>query len=157
MNAYLLPGLEFGPRIVERLVAQIPASRHDEKTNPNRFTLREAIAHLADWEPILRERIERAVAQPDSPVEGMDEEVRAQDQNYRSWDMARSLEIFVQERAKTIAYLRGLSPEDWEKAIVHNEKGRQTVADQANQLLGHDLYHIDHLTEFTHDKVAGTW
>lgn len=157
MNAYLFPGLEFGPRIVERLVQQIPVGRYDETTNPARFTLREAIAHLADWEPILRGRIEQAVADPDSAVQGLDEGIRAVEQNYGTWDVKEQLAVFTAERAKTIAYLRTLSAEDWQKAITHNEKGRQTVADQANQFLGHDLYHIDHLTEFFAEKVAGTW
>lgn len=157
MNAYLFPGLEFGPVIVERLVSQIPAARYDEKTEPSRFTLREAISHLADWEPILRDRIKLAVERPDSPVQGMDESVRAIERNYQGLDVQEQLSQFKQERAATIAYLRSLTTDDWSKAVVHNEKGRQTVADQANQLLGHDLYHIEHLTQFTHDKVAGTW
>lgn len=157
MNAYLFPGLEYGPRIVERMIAQIPPARYDEKTNPERFTLREAVAHLADWEPILRGRIEQAITTPDCLVNGIDEGVRADELGYGSWDVAEQLEVFRVEREKTIAYLRTLSAEDWQKAITHNEKGKQTVADQANQLLGHDLYHIDHLTEFTHEKVAGTW
>ncbi len=157
MNAYLFPGLEFGPRIIDRLVAQIPVGRFDEKTNPDRFTLREAIAHLADWEPILRGRIEKAVLEPGASIQGMDECVRADEQRYGSWDLQESLRKFAAERVGTIAYLRGLSTADWSKSIVHNEKGPQTVADQANQLLGHDLYHIDHLMEFFHEKVAGTW
>jgi hypothetical protein len=157
MNFYLFPGLEFGPRIVERLVQQIPVGRYDEKTNPDRFTLREAVAHLADWEPILRGRIEQAIAQPDSAVQGIDEGIRAEELNYGEWDVQEQLAVFSAERAKTIAYLRTLTPEDWGKAIVHNEKGRQTAMDQANQFLGHDLYHIDHLTEFFGEKVAGTW
>jgi len=157
MNAYLFPGLEFSPRIVERLVQQIPAGRYDEKTNPERFTLREAIAHLADWEPILRGRIEKAITEPDSAVQGLDEGVLAIEKNYASWNVKEQLDVFAAERAKTIAYLKTISVADWDKAITHNEKGRQTVADQANQLLGHDLYHIDHLTEFFAEKVAGTW
>jgi hypothetical protein len=157
MNAYLFPGLEFGPRIVERLAAQVPAARHDEKTNPDRFTLREAIAHLADWEPILRDRIKSAVENPGSPVQGLDEGARAQEMNYRAMNVGEQIARFKEERAKTIQYLRSLPEDAWTRHILHNEKGRQTVADQANQLLGHDLYHIDHLTEFNHDKVAGTW
>ena len=157
MNAYLFPGLEFGPRIVEGLVSQIPGARYDEKTNPSRFTLREAVAHLADWEPILRDRIALAVDSPDSPVQGVDEGARAEEQRYGTKDVAEQLRLFANERQKTIAYLKGLSAEDWSKAVTHNEKGRQTVADQANQLLGHDLYHIDHLMEFFHEKVSGTW
>lgn len=157
MNAYLFPGLEFGPRIVERIVNQIAPARYDEKTDPSRFTLREAIAHLADWEPILRERIEVAVQQHNSPVCGLDEEIRAVEMGYQNWDVAEQLTVFRVERQRTIEFLRTLNPEDWGKTIVHNEKGKQTVADQANQLLGHDLYHIDHLIEFISDKVAGTW
>lgn len=157
MNFYLFPGLEFGPRIVERIIAQIPPARYDEKTNPSRFTLREAVAHLADWEPILRARIEQGIAQPESPIQGIDEAVLAEEKGYGSWDVKEQLAVFTAERAKTIAYLRTLAPEDWDKAVVHNEKGRQTAADQANQFLGHDLYHIDHLTEYIHEKVAGTW
>ena len=157
MNAYLFPGLEYGPRIVARLVQQLPPGRYDETTNPERFTLREAVAHLADWEPILRSRIEKAVQNPGSPVEGIDEGIRADELDYKTWDVKRQLEVFAEERANTIAYLRSLVPDDWHKTIVHDEKGRQTVSDQANQLLGHDLYHIDHLTEYFHEKVAGTW
>jgi hypothetical protein len=71
--------------------------------------------------------------------------------------VGEQLKVFADERQKTIAYLKTLNPEDWNKALVHNEKGRQTVSDQANQLLGHDLYHIDHLMEFNHEKIAGTW
>lgn len=157
MNAYLFPGLEYGPRIVERLVAQIPVGRYDEKTNPDRFTLREAVAHLADWEPILRARIAKAIAEPDASIQGMDEGLRAQEMGYKDLDVRVQLATFTTERNITIAYLRSLKPEDWSKAITHNEKGRQTVSDQANQLLGHDLYHIDHLMEYLHEKVAGTW
>ncbi|MBC8065775.1 MAG: DinB family protein [Chlorobia bacterium] len=157
MNAYLFPGLEFGPRIVEGLVAQIPAGRYNEKTNPDRFTLREAVAHLADWEPILRSRIAKAIAEPEASIQGIDEGLRAEEMGYKDLDVKVQLVTFATERGITIAYLRSLAAEDWSKAITHNEKGRQTVSDQANQLLGHDLYHIDHLMEFFHEKVAGTW
>jgi len=157
MHAYFFNGLSFGPQIVERMVHQIPAARHDEKTNPERFTLREAIAHLADWEPILRERIALAVASPGAPVQGLDEGQLAIDRGYDRWDVEEQLRRYIEERAKTIGYLKGLKPEDWKKTIVHNEKGEQTVDEQANQLLGHDLYHIDHLTEFFGGKIAGTW
>lgn len=157
MNAYLLPGLTFGPRIVERMVKQIPAARHDEKTNPDRFTLREAVAHLSDWEPILRERMEQAVKNPGSAVTGIDEAQRADELNYGQTDVFQELRRFASEREKTIAFYKGLSPEEKKRTVVHNEKGEQSVEDQANQLLGHDLYHIDHLTEFFGGKVAGTW
>ena len=32
--------------------------------------------------------------------------------------------------------------------MSHAERGAMTLEDQANMLLGHDLYHIDQLSEF---------
>lgn len=157
MHPYLLPGLELSPKAFERIVSQIPQKRYDELTDPNRFTLREAIAHLADWEPILRGRIEAGIKQNGAAVQGIDESARAAEQKYENWDVKESLRIFAQERAKTAAYLKSFSPEQWESTVHHNEKGLLTAYDQANMLLGHDIYHFEHATQFVGEKVAGTW
>lgn len=42
MNAYLLPSIEFGPRIIQRLLVHVPADRLDTPLHPDRFTAREA-------------------------------------------------------------------------------------------------------------------
>ncbi len=39
-------------------------------------------------------------------------------------------------------------PVDWGKAIVHSERGQMTTYDQANMMLGHDMYHIEHLSQY---------
>ena len=50
MNFYLLPAIESGPKVVARLIQLIPNYRWDIHGDPNRFTVREVVAHLADWE-----------------------------------------------------------------------------------------------------------
>lgn len=115
------------------------------------------MAHLADWEPIFLERIQAGVDNPGSEVKGRDEGQRAIDQKYESWDVKESLRIFAEARAVTIRYLKALSPEQWQSTIVHNEKGPMTAYDQANMLLGHDIYHFEHATQFMGAKTAGTW
>jgi uncharacterized damage-inducible protein DinB len=157
MHPYLMPALELAPKTFERIVAQIPEKRYDEHTDPNRFTLREAIAHLADWEPIFLQRIQAGVDNPGSEVKGMDEGVRARDQKYESWDVKESLRIFTEARAVTIRYLQALSKEQWETTVFHNEKGSMTAYDQATMLNGHDIYHLEHASQFMGHKVAGTW
>lgn len=63
MNAYLLPSIEFGPAILRRLFTLLPEDQLDVSLEEGRFTPRQVIAHLADWEPIMRQRIATACTQ----------------------------------------------------------------------------------------------
>lgn len=157
MNPYLLPVLDFGPLTLQRLLTKIEPHRMDESLSPDRFTPREAIAHLADWEPILRGRLETAVNTPGATIAAYDEGARAEEMGYRSWNVSESAGKFLAERRKTQAWLKTLKPEDWDKSVVHPERGVLTVRDLANMLLGHDLYHIEHLTQYLSEKTVSTW
>ena len=51
---YLLLDLESAPDVLARLLADMsdPAV-YDRTPDPDRFTLREMVAHLADWEAVF--------------------------------------------------------------------------------------------------------
>lgn len=157
VNPYLFPGLELGPVIVARLVGQIEHSRWDEPTAPGRFSVRSVVAHLADWEPIFRARMEAAKKSPGASVEVYDEGQFEVDHRYDKTDPRERAEAFRRERADTVAWLRALGPEDWATSIEHPERGTMTIADMANMLVAHDTYHIEQLTSMLGGKTAGTW
>lgn len=148
MNFYLLPAIAFGPQVVQRLLAQLPHDRLDQALHSDRFTPREVVAHLADWEPIMRERIRTALANPGAEIPAYDEGQMALDHHYAQQDPEAQVEVFIRERCATAALLRSLSADEWERHVYHPERGRQSVEDLANTLLGHDLYHIEQLTEY---------
>jgi hypothetical protein len=147
-NPYLCPGLKSGPVAIARIVRALPRSLDDRKTDPDRFSLREAVAHLADWEQIHLGRMQAALEQDDAHVQGIDESQRAIELGYESWDVEEQLAHFIEERKAMLAFLKGLTPEQWKATVVHSEKGRMTIYDQANVLVGHDTYHTEHLTQF---------
>lgn len=157
MNPYLLISIEFGPVVLARLVGHIPRSRWDEALEPGRFTPREVMAHMADWEPIMRGRMEAAVAQPGATIRAYDEVEMARANNYAGTDPAEQGVLFCAERAKTAAWLRERSGEDWAKTVTHPERGLMTLSGLANFLLGHDLYHIEQLSAYLGEKSVGTW
>lgn len=147
-NPYLIHGLTVGPTIVRRIVEQVAVSRYDSRTDPERFTLREAIAHLADWEEIDASRIRQAIDQPGSTLIPMDEVARAEEQDYAHTHVMDQLALYEKRRKDLVAYLEALPAEAWGSRAFHPEKGELTVYDQANLVLGHDTYHIEHLTQF---------
>jgi hypothetical protein len=148
MNPYLLPGLELSPALLRRLLERIPESEWDTPTDPGRFTFREAVAHLADWEPILRdERLRTALEQPGGTFPVYDESDRAIEKSYASQDPWEALAEFERERAKTVEFVRTIPREAYANRVIHPERGEMMLADVANMLIGHDLFHLEHFSQ----------
>lgn len=147
MNPYLIPGLQLSPAVFRKLIERIPADKLDEPTHPDRFSPREVIAHMADWEPILRdERLKCAIEQPGSSFAAYDEVARAEERNYAATDIEAELRNFEIERAQTVALLRKVEPEAWDNVAHHPERGDLRLSDIANMLVGHDVYHLEQLS-----------
>lgn len=146
MHAYLMPALELGPRMIARIFAEIPREGWDVAQEPDRFTPREVIAHLADWEPILLARMQAALAQPGAAIEAFDEVLMAEENGYRSSDPDEQQRLFAARRAETLAWLRALPQEAWVLQFMHPERGLHTIEDQANLIIGHDVYHAEQIS-----------
>jgi hypothetical protein len=148
MNYYVLKSIEFGPSVIRRIFAKMDASRYDEHLDPDRFSPREAIAHLADWEPIFRGRMELIRSEPGAFIVGEDESERAIQNRYHEQDIVANLRAFEEERRKTTALVRSLGPEEWSLLGEREGYGSMTIENFANLLVCHDMYHVDQLLEF---------
>ena len=129
------------------MVRAIPESRWDEKLDPERFSLREAVAHVVDWEPILWERMKIAAESPGSTITPYDEGQRAIDMNYAATNPIDEAQRYQKERSKTIAFLKSLPADKWDNRVIHPERGEISINDLANMLIGHDHYHLEHLSQ----------
>ncbi len=159
MNPYIKVGMEVTPKLIERLLVRFGEDRYDERL-PDRFSVREVMAHLADWEPIMRDRIRTAVESPESAVEAYDEVARAEEKGYSSTDPMQSLETWKSERAKTIEYVASLPEEAWHRRARHPERGWLTASDFAAMIPLHDIYHVEQLDAMLgegEDRVIPVW
>lgn len=145
---YLMQGLEAAPVVIEKMVADSASVDWDRRPDPERFTLREVVCHLADWEPIWLERIRR-LAQEDEPhLLGYDEGQLAIDNDYARADPQHQLQRFREGRDELLAYLRNLPAESWERRGTHSEWQNITIAALATLILGHDGYHTKQIAEW---------
>lgn len=145
---YLFQALRLSPAAVRSVVSAVPTSRHDDALEPGRFSLRFALAHLVDWEPIMLGRIRQCVEEPGSTVYGIDEGERAVAEHYEAWGVPATLDRFDKERAKLVEYCSSLSDAQWDSVAVHNERGPMSAQDWAWTVAGHDMYHLEQFAAY---------
>jgi len=145
---YLLSGLAGSPDVMERLLAGISDTELDARPDPERFTLREAVSHMADWEGVWLERIDRTLDEDTPFLPGYDEGQWAIDHDYAHAKLPEQLAKFRSGREKIIARLSDLPAEAWLRPARHGEWGDTTVFAMAALILGHDGYHLKQIVDF---------
>lgn len=145
-NYYLQ--IENTPATLIRMVDAIRPDQYDVALEEGRFTLKEVIAHLADLEETWLDRITTAVEYPGKAVENFDEEARAAEHHYSQKEIHHELEVFENRRRDTVAYLLGLAEDDWSKTINHPLHGELSVVQIVQFITGHDLYHINQISQY---------
>lgn len=140
---HVLTGLSATPRVLGLLSGPLsPNSPVWELSLPGRFTLRQTMAHLADWDHVFRARANSALkgtalqTEPDSAK-------LAKERNYDDVDPHDALNKFATARYELLRLFRGLTPEDWAKSVDHPKHGPMSLEIQAVHVLGHDGYHLD--------------
>jgi hypothetical protein len=147
-RAYLFAALAETPRILRHVVGDITGEQADARVDPERFTLREAVAHLADWETVLLDRVRR-IAEEDKPVlPNIDEWERGLEKGYSKTDWRSQLDLLESRRAEFIAYVQALPPATLARTGIRPEIGEISIMDVAQLIPIHDVYHIKQAREY---------
>lgn len=147
MRDHMLQALSTSPAVLARLVHGTSPD-WDRRPDPDRFTLREVVAHLADWEAIWRQRVEAIARAPGCKIQGRDPDELAKKNDYAKQDPKANIARFAEGRAAYIATLEQLNVETWAKTGRHSDYGPITVGQIAQYALGHDAYHLRQVTEW---------
>jgi uncharacterized damage-inducible protein DinB len=121
----------------------------DYRPYPDRFTIREVVAHLADFEPVLLDRISRTIVDVETVFTRRDPGQLALDNDYAGSNITYTLATFKAGRAKILALLRTLGDNDWNKITkLPPPSGPLSIETQATNLVNHDSYHTAQVTEW---------
>jgi hypothetical protein len=89
--------------------------------------------------------MQQAVEQPGSVLATYDDD-KASERTYAESNISEQLTAFAERRRATVAYLKSLQPDQWDKSAIHPVGGAMSVRDWATTIMGHDMYHIEQLT-----------
>lgn len=150
----MINSLIFAPKIVERLLRVFPTDRIDERIEADRFTAREVIAHLADFEQTVLDRIRVANQKPGKEVPFYDADVAATEHKFAEKEIFHEAEVFESRREMLAEYLGDFAPADWQKTFVLPDGTSVTIYDFIFKLMLHDLEHIEQLSHYLATEVA---
>src|SRR5690349_1969408 len=137
-----------GPQSLRSSVAGMSREQLLARPVPGKWSTLEVICHLADFDPILADRMKRVIAEDRPALLAADENRFAAALAYEQRDLEEELAIIEHTRSQMARILRTLPAEALNRVGVHNERGELTL----ERLLTGATNHIPHHVRFIYDK-----
>ncbi len=137
-----------GPRALRQAVTGMTREQLLARPVAGKWSTLEVVCHLADFDPVLADRMKRVIAEERPQLIGADENRFAAALAYNERDMEEELAVIESTRAQLARILRRLPDEALGRVGVHNERGPRTL----EELLTGAANHIPHHVRFIADK-----
>ena len=124
--------------LVERALAKFGP---DAPLAQGKWSLRQVMAHLADCEVAWGWRLRQAYGSDHAVLQPFDQDAWAKIYP-TTYTLEEARALYAPLRAWNVAFLRGLSATERNRAVTHPERGEETLWTIAEIAAGHDLHHL---------------
>jgi uncharacterized damage-inducible protein DinB len=125
-----------------RLIRGLSKKQLTRRPAPDKWSIAEILAHLADTEIVGAWRMRNVIGNNGVALQPFDQDVWANTFAYAKRDPAQSLEVFRILRENNLAMLKALPKELWDNYGMHQERGKESVAHIVRMYAGHDINHL---------------
>ena len=129
-----------GPPALRAAVAGMTREQLVARPVAGKWSTLEVVAHLADYEPILADRVKRTLAFPKPLLFGADPDAMAAAGAYHDRDLEEELQLIEATRKSLARVLRTLDESALARPCVHTERGLLTL-EQVLTLAGRHVAH----------------
>jgi hypothetical protein len=112
---------------------------------PDKWSIAEIVAHLADAELAISWRIRQILSNNAVPIQAYDQDVWAKTFDYARRDPRQSLANFRTLREANVTLLKSVPRKLWDNYGVHEERGNESVSHLVRMVAGHDLNHLQQI------------
>jgi hypothetical protein len=130
---------------LERLIKGVPASKLRKRPAPDKWSVKEIVAHLADAEIVGGFRMRLILGAPGTPVAAFDQDSWVTSGHYEKREPRKSVEQFRVAREANLALLKSLTPEQWKHYGMHSERGQESIEHIVRMFAGHDINHLQQI------------
>jgi hypothetical protein len=133
------------PARLAKLLKGVSPAKARKRPAPDKWSISEIVAHIADTELVGGYRIRAVLGQPGTPIIGFDQDVWVKALHYDKRNVNNSLAQYRALREANLALLKSLTPEQWKHAGMHNERGEESVETIVRMFSGHDINHFEQI------------
>ncbi len=134
--------MALSPKVLGKLLKGVAGKKLATRMEPDRWSVAEILAHLADTELTFGFRMRLILGATGTTIQAFDQDVWAQYSRYQKHDSRLSFEAYRVQRERNIRLLKLLPPEMWEYYGMHEERGKETITRLTQMMAGHDINHL---------------
>jgi uncharacterized damage-inducible protein DinB len=142
VNQYLA-----GPELLRKALAGMTKEQLLARPIEGRWSTMEVVVHIADFEPILADRIKRTLSTERPLLLTADENLFAATLAYHDRDLNEELDLIDITRKSLARVLKHVAPEAAGRVGIHTFKGQITVEGILMAAVNHIPHHIHFIEE----------
>jgi DinB superfamily len=136
------------PAALARIIGAHTAAQMRSRPFEGKWTPNEILGHLCDQEWAFGWRIRHGLCDEHPACQGYDQERWVDRQRHNEVEPARHLETLRAMRQSNLALWRTATAQDLARAVMHNERGPETLGLMLQMHAGHDLAHLDQIRRY---------
>ena len=136
-----------GPQMLRRAVAGMTREQLDARPIPGKWSTRELVCHIADYEFIYSDRMRRVITENEPVICGGNPDALVARLAYDNRVIEEELDLIELVRRQMARILRALKPEDFQRRGIHDKRGPMTLATVLERVTGHIPHHLRFIDE----------
>lgn len=164
----IIDQLEKNHGIFKQLLGDVDEDLITWKQDPAKWNLLEIVCHLYDEErEDFRFRTKWVLEKPNQLPPQFNPLDWVEAHEYSKQDYSEMVAKFLEERTKSVAWLRSLKDPEWLNSYMHPKLGETTAKHYLDNWLAHDYLHVRQILKLKFDylkhrtgnnlKYAGIW
>ena len=141
----LIVAVESAPRELMKVVAGLSEVQLETPYRPEGWTVRQVVHHLADSHMNAYVRFRLALTEDEPTIKPYHEAAWADLSDARTGPIDVSLTLLSALHSRGVALMRGMTPEQWERAFRHPERGLLRLDQTLAMYAWHGRHHIAHI------------
>jgi hypothetical protein len=136
-----------GAQTLREAIAGMTREQLTARPVHGKWSTLEVVCHLADFEPVLADRMKRVIAEDRPTLQGADETRFAAALAYHQREVEEELAIVEKTRRQMARILRTLPDGALARVGVHSERGPRTLEQLLTGATGHIPHHVKFIGE----------
>ena len=136
-----------GPQLLRGAIAGMTAEQINAAPIPGKWSTRQVICHLADFEPVYADRIKRVIAEDNPLLMSGDPDQFAATLAYEHRDIEKELQLIEVVRQQVATLLRSVPADTFQRTGKHSADGPLTIEKLLTRITGHIPHHVQTIAQ----------